>query len=85
MNELRILGILIPDRVKDAVKIQQALTKYGCSIKTRLGLHEASSETCARNGLIILELTGKKEEWNALEKELTAVEGVKIQKMSFAL
>ena len=85
MNELRILGILIPDRVKDAVKIQQALTKYGCSIKTRLGLHEASSETCARNGLIILELTGKKEEWDALEKELTAVEGVKIQKMSFAL
>jgi len=40
MNELRILGILIPDRVKDAVKIQEALTKYGCSIKTRLGLHE---------------------------------------------
>lgn len=85
MNELRIIGILIPDRVKDAVKIQQALTKYGCSIKTRLGLHEASSETCACNGLIILELTGKKEEWDALEKELKAVEGVKIQKMSFAL
>ncbi len=85
MNELRILGILIPDRVKDAVKIQQALTKYGCSIKTRLGLHEASSETCARNGLIILELTGKKEDWDALEKELMAVEGLKIQKMSFAL
>ncbi len=85
MNELRILGILIPDRVKDALKVQQALTKYGCSIKTRLGLHEASSETCARNGLIILELTGKKEEWDALEKELTVVEGVKIQKMSFAL
>jgi hypothetical protein len=85
MNELRILGILIPDRVKDALKIQQALTKYGCSIKTRLGLHEASSETCARNGLIILELTGKKEDWDALEKELSAIDGIKIEKMSFAL
>ncbi len=84
MNELRILGILISDRVKDAVKIQQALTKYGCSIKTRLGLHEAG-EVCARNGLILIELTGKKEEWDALEKELTAIEGVAIQKMSFNL
>jgi len=85
MNELRVIGILVPDRINDAVKLQQALTKYGCSIKTRLGLHEASSETCARNGLIILELTGKKEEWDALEKELSAIDGTKIQKMSFAL
>ena len=85
MNELRILGILISDRVKDAVKIQQALTKYGCSIKTRLGLHEASSETCARNGLIILELTGKKEDWDALEKEFSTIDGIKIEKMSFSL
>lgn len=83
MNELRIIGILIPDRVKDAVRVQQALTRYGCSIKTRLGLHEASETACARNGLILVELTGKKEDWDALEKELSAVEGVTVKKMSF--
>ena len=85
MNELRILGILIPDRVKDAVKIQEAFTKYGCSIKTRLGLHEAGDNKCARNGLIVLELTGDKKEWDKLEKDLTAIEGVKVEKMAFTL
>lgn len=83
MNEWRILGIMIPDRTKDAGKIQQALTKYGCSIKTRLGLHEASETTCARNGLILLELTGKKEEWAGLEKDLAAIDGIKVKTMSF--
>ena len=39
-----IIGIKINDRIKEAGKVQQVLTDYGCSIKTRLGLHEVTDD-----------------------------------------
>ena len=57
-KEIRILGVLITDRQKEAGKVQALLTKFGCSIKTRLGLHEVTDNLCSSSGLIILELTG---------------------------
>lgn len=82
-KETRILGILITDRQKEAGKVQNVLTKYGCSIKTRLGLHEASDNVCSTSGLLLLELTGDVSEMNKLEAELVAVEGSQTQKMIF--
>lgn len=84
-TEKRILGVLLTDRVKEAEKIQKVLTEFGCSIKTRLGLHEASSTTCARHGLIVLELTGDPKEWDRLEGNLGKIAGVEIRKMSFSV
>ncbi|HNY10846.1 MAG TPA: hypothetical protein PKK26_04565 [Candidatus Wallbacteria bacterium] len=83
MSELRLLGILVSDRVKEAKEMQNILTKYGCSIKTRLGLHEASEKACAKNGFIFIELAGDHKEWDKLESELKKLEGVEVQKMSF--
>ncbi len=83
MNELRVLGILVSDRIKEAKEMQNILTKYGCSIKTRLGLHEASEKTCAKTGFIFLELAGDHKEWDKLEGELKKIEGLEIQNMSF--
>lgn len=85
MKELRILGILVGERNKDATKIQEILTKYGCSIKTRLGLHEADDGKCSSSGLILLELTGNVEECNKLENELLAIDSVQVKKMVFDL
>ena len=34
-----VLGVLVSQRTKDAVAIQDVLTKYGCIIKMRLGLN----------------------------------------------
>jgi hypothetical protein len=82
-KETRILGILITDRKKEAGKVQNVLTKYGCSIKTRLGLHEATDDVCSTSGLLLLELTGDVSEMNKLENELVAVEGTQTQKMIF--
>ncbi len=79
----RILGIVIVDRTKASVKVQEVLTRYGCSIKTRLGLHEVSDDFCSTSGLILLELTGPKKEQDMLEKELKAIEGIKVDQMSF--
>jgi len=84
-DEIRILGILVNDRMKESEKLQKLLTKYGCSIKTRLGLHEASATTCSKHGLIVLELTGESAEWDKLEKSISRLSGVEIQKMSFSL
>ncbi|MBP7496733.1 MAG: hypothetical protein KA792_03620 [Bacteroidales bacterium] len=83
MSEKIILGIHIPERIQEAVQIQDILTKFGCSIKTRLGLHEASENYCSPCGLILLELAGDTNECAKLEKELRKIKGADIQKMSF--
>jgi hypothetical protein len=82
-KETRILGILITDRQKEAGKVQSVLTKYGCSIKTRLGLHEATDDVCSTSGLLLLELTGDVSEMDKLENELVAIDGTQTQKMIF--
>jgi hypothetical protein len=82
-KETRILGILITDRQKEAGKVQSVLTKYGCSIKTRLGLHEATDDVCSTSGLLLLELTGDVSEMSKLENELVAIDGTQTQKMIF--
>jgi hypothetical protein len=82
-NETRILGISISDRVKKVDEVQNVLTKFGCSIKTRLGLHEVVDDECSINGTIILELSGDMEECIKLENELLKIEGLDVQKMVF--
>jgi len=83
MTETRILGVMVNDRENAALAVQHVLTKYGCSIRTRLGLHDLELSNCASCGLIILELTGDVNECLRLENELWAIDGVKIQKMVF--
>lgn len=83
MSEIRILGVFVSERDKAAAKVQDILTKYGCSIKTRLGLHELELTNRESCGLIILELVGDVNECLRLENELWAIDGVKIQKMVF--
>ena len=83
MSELRILGVLVRDPEKAAQKVQEILTKYGCTIKTRLGLNELEQDNCGGCGLILLELTGDVHECIRLENELLQVEDVRVQKMVF--
>ena len=83
MKEIWILGIHITDRVTEVSAVQAILTKFGCTIKTRLGLHEVKEEFCARSGLIILELTGSREEFIKLENELLKIDGLEVKKMVF--
>lgn len=82
-KEIRILGVLITDRQKEAGKVQTVLSKFGCSIKTRLGLHEVINDLCSSSGLIILELTGATGEMDKLEKELKDIGGTQTQRMIF--
>lgn len=85
MNEIRILGIHVIDRIKEAGKTQAILTKYACNIKTRMGFHEISDEICSRNGLIVLELKGDNNEWDKLENELNEIGGIMVKHMKFSI
>jgi hypothetical protein len=82
-KEIWVLGIYVSDRVHKVNLIQPVLTKFGCSIKTRLGLHETDGENCSQNGLMILELSGDPKEFVKLENELLLIEGLDVKKMIF--
>ncbi|WP_428070676.1 hypothetical protein [Candidatus Avelusimicrobium alvi] len=64
-----IIGIHLKNRTQDAAGLQEVLTRYGCSIKTRIGLHDVSDGACAPGGIILLEVISKQEE---LIQELSA-------------
>ncbi len=78
-----ILGIQITNRLTKAPEVQKLFSKYGCNIKTRLGLHDVSESSCSPTGLVLLEMFGKEEEILNMERELKAIEGINIQKMIF--
>lgn len=80
---INVLGVLINNRVKNAKKLQDLLTEYGCNIKTRMGRHEVGSNFCSENGLIILELFGEFEKQKELETKLKEIDGAEVQKMIF--
>lgn len=82
-KEIWILGIHLTDRVKKVTDVQAVLTKFGCSVKTRLGLHDVVDDSCSRSGIILLELTGSREEFVKLENELLKIEGLEVKKMVF--
>ena len=78
-----ILGVHITDRIRHVETVQHLLTEYGCSIRTRLGLHEADKGFCSTNGLLLLEMTDDLNNADALASKLNAVEGVEVKKMVF--
>ncbi len=71
------IAVRVSNRVDEAPDVQSVFTKYGCNIKTRLGLHEVSDNSCAKDGLILLVCIGTGEELNNLEKDLNGIDGVK--------
>ena len=75
-----ILGVHVAQRTKHTAKVQKILSNYGCSIRTRVGLHDADGGFCSPNGLILLEVVS---EAAALAAALAKVPGVTVKKMVF--
>jgi hypothetical protein len=80
---IKILGIKIIDRIKEAGLTQDILSKYAGLITTRLGFHELTTELCSREAYILLHLSGNSVEIRKLASELDALGGVEIHEMSF--
>jgi hypothetical protein len=51
-----IMGILLDNRLEEAVKFQEILTECGCDIRTRIGLHNIGEYKCINQGIILLEV-----------------------------
>ena len=85
MEQLKILGIQVSDRIKEAGRTQKILSKHASNIRTRLGFHELNEAVCSRKGLIVLELCGEQESRDQLEKELKGIEGLTVKEMVFQL
>ena len=83
MNAYYILGIHAKNRMVNAKAVQELLTEYGCSIRTRVGLHRVSDGICAADGVILLELFGETVLCEELYEKLSALDGVDVQKMIF--
>lgn len=71
-----IMVIRIDRRTDKAPTVQSVLTEFGCSIKTRLGLHDTQDGACTDTGLLILQLCGG-DGYADLESALNGIDGVK--------
>lgn len=81
---IKILGIKIIDRIKEAGLTQAVLSKYAHVITTRLGFHEVTDAVCSREAYIILHLSSKGSETEDLASELKTIGGVEIRELSFS-
>jgi hypothetical protein len=77
-----IFGIHISHRTENVPAVQAALTKYGCNIRTRLGIHDADATSCSPSGLVLVDVFGP--EIDEFYKELKDLKGTDLQRMDFA-
>ncbi|NLL91924.1 MAG: hypothetical protein GX222_05835 [Ruminococcaceae bacterium] len=75
MSCYNIIAIRLESRTQNANNLQEILTRSGCNIKVRLGLHEVSDDYCANDGVIILQVCGKDEEIQQLLDNLNHMDG----------
>ena len=77
--EKTVLLVLVNGRKESAVTIQKVLTDWGCTIKTRLGIHEGVLDSCTDSGLLVLDIVGEKEKNEEMTRKLNLVKGVKAE------
>lgn len=75
-----VISVLISRRTEDAPKFQEVLTRHGCIIKVRLGIHEV--DNCREDGLIILHACGAAEEINDLLKDINELSHIRAKAMT---
>ena len=80
---IKVLGIKIVDRIKEAGLTQEILSRHSNVITTRLGFHEVTDEVCSREAYIILHLKDDHSESESLRAELEPLGGVVIREMTF--
>lgn len=76
-----ILGVKLPNRLTTSPVFQDVISKYGCLIKSRIGLHSNCSSVCASHGIILLEIV-EGSEIVELKKALLAIDGIVLDSMT---
>jgi len=80
---IKVLGIKIIDRIKEAGLTQGILSRHASLITTRLGFHEVTDSVCSREAYIILHLNGDPGDSDKLISELKELGGIDIREMKF--
>lgn len=78
-----IFGVHITHRTENVPSVQATFTKYGCNIRTRLGIHDADATSCSPSGLVILDVFGDEATVEAFYAELQTLHGVDVKRMDF--
>ncbi len=74
-----IISALLDKRSEHAPEFQEILTRHGCIINVRLGVHEVQG--CVNQGLILLLVNGENNEIEALLKDLKNYPNVRVNAM----
>lgn len=80
---IKILGIKIVDRIKEAGLTQEVLSRHSSIITTRLGFHELTTELCSREAYILLHLSCNNIQAGLLISDLKTIGGIQFSEMSF--
>lgn len=83
MSKRIILGVNVTSFAQNSGEVQKVFSEFGCSIRTRLGLHDAAENICAPNGLILVEFVGGDEKAREMTEKLTALQGIEVKRMDF--
>jgi hypothetical protein len=80
---IKVLGIKIIDRIKEAGLTQGILSRHASLITTRLGFHEVTDSVCSREAYIILHLNGDPADSDKLLSDLNQLGGIELREMKF--
>lgn len=69
-----IVAVNLTDRAETSTEFQEILTKFGCAIRTRIGLHHSEQGVCLNRGIVLLDLA---EDSPLLVEELSRMWDVK--------
>ncbi len=81
---VRLFGIKITDRIKEAGLVQKALSDYATVISTRLGFHELNDDLCSREGFMLIHLSGPADDCDSLVSRLSSIGGLFVREMLFS-
>ncbi len=81
---IKVLGVKIVDRIKEAGLTQEILSRHSSVITTRLGFHEVTDNICSREAYLLLHLKDDKSESQELIRELEPLGGIVIREMMFS-
>lgn len=74
-----VISLVLDKRTEDAPDVQEILTRNGCLIRVRLGVHDVKG--CSDNGLIILVVEGDEKEVQSFIDDLKQFPRVRVNHM----
>ncbi|MDR3110192.1 MAG: hypothetical protein LBU65_10985 [Planctomycetaceae bacterium] len=83
MKNRMIIGVKVAEFAKSSNQVQEIFKDNGCSIRTRIGLHDVNEGVCDPKGIILIEFIGDAVEQKEFVAALTAVKGVIVKTMTF--